>query len=117
MNVSQTVFCSMVITELPPDHAKKALEALCLPVVTSLQVSNGLWRYSIILYLIDNTQTCDVIKQEVVNQDHEILDKKVAREFTVHIDRFAYIFRYDWSFSVYTLYFPWSIVGMILAMK
>ncbi|RVX18662.1 Transportin MOS14 [Vitis vinifera] len=59
---------SMVITELPPDHAKKALEALCLPVVTSLQ--------------------------EVVNQGPEILDKKVAREFTVHIDRFAYIFRY-----------------------
>ncbi|GAB4860681.1 Transportin mos14 [Ancistrocladus abbreviatus] len=28
---------SMVISELPPDHAKKALEALCLPVVTPLQ--------------------------------------------------------------------------------
>ncbi|CAB4280649.1 unnamed protein product [Prunus armeniaca] len=32
-----------VITELPPDHAKRALEALCLPVVTPLQevVSQG----------------------------------------------------------------------------
>ncbi|KAK6920787.1 Exportin-1/Importin-beta-like [Dillenia turbinata] len=28
---------SMVITELPPDHAKKALEALCLPIVSPLQ--------------------------------------------------------------------------------
>jgi transportin-3 len=28
----------MVITELPPDNAKRALEALCLPVVTPLQV-------------------------------------------------------------------------------
>lgn len=31
----------MVITELPPDHAKKALEALCLPVVTPLQVGSS----------------------------------------------------------------------------
>lgn len=44
-------------------------------------------------------------KQEVVNQGPEILDKKVAREFTVHIDRFAYIFRYDWCFFAYILYF------------
>ncbi|KAK9278154.1 hypothetical protein L1049_027713 [Liquidambar formosana] len=59
---------SMVITELPPDHAKKALEALCLPVVAALQ--------------------------EVINQGPDILNKKTAREFTVHIDRIAYIFRY-----------------------
>ncbi|PKI63167.1 hypothetical protein CRG98_016352 [Punica granatum] len=59
---------SMVITELPPDHAKKALEALCLPVVAPLQ--------------------------EVINQGPETLEKKPARELTVHIDRIAYIFRY-----------------------
>lgn len=34
-----TFFCSVVITELPSDHAKKALEVLCLPAVTPLQVS------------------------------------------------------------------------------
>ncbi|KAJ4712230.1 putative Transportin [Melia azedarach] len=59
---------SMVITELPQDDAKKALEMLCLPVVTPLQ--------------------------EVINQGPEILQKKHARDLTVHIDRFAYIFRY-----------------------
>ncbi|KAG2679073.1 hypothetical protein I3760_11G033900 [Carya illinoinensis] len=59
---------SMVITELPPDNAKRALEALCLPVVAPLQ--------------------------ESVSQGPEILNKKPARELTVHIDRFAYIFRY-----------------------
>ncbi|XP_035543289.1 transportin MOS14-like isoform X3 [Juglans regia] len=59
---------SMVITELPPDNAKRALEALCLPVVAPLQ--------------------------ESVSQGPDILNKKSARELTVHIDRFAYIFRY-----------------------
>ncbi|KAF2316021.1 hypothetical protein GH714_040816 [Hevea brasiliensis] len=59
---------SMVITELPPDQAKQALEKLCLPVVTSLQ--------------------------GVINQGPEILEKRPARELTVHIDRLAYIFRY-----------------------
>ncbi|KAK4752903.1 hypothetical protein SAY87_021701 [Trapa incisa] len=58
----------MVITELPPDDAKKALEALCLPVVAPLQ--------------------------EVINLGPETLEKKPARELTVHIDRVAYIFRY-----------------------
>ncbi|XP_074284647.1 transportin MOS14-like [Silene latifolia] len=59
---------SMVITELPPDHAKKAVEALCLPVVTPLQ--------------------------EIINQGPVILGQKGPRELTVHIDRLAYIFRY-----------------------
>ncbi|KAL5747312.1 hypothetical protein ACOSP7_024309 [Xanthoceras sorbifolium] len=59
---------SMVITELPQDDAKKALEMLCLPVVTPLQ--------------------------DVINQGPEILQKKHARDLTVHIDRFAYIFRF-----------------------
>ncbi|XWS37410.1 hypothetical protein CRYUN_Cryun19dG0040500 [Craigia yunnanensis] len=59
---------SMVITELPPEPAKDALEELCSSVVTPLQ--------------------------EVINQGPEVLEKKHARELTVHIDRFAYIFRY-----------------------
>ncbi|GAB2269903.1 Transportin mos14 [Dionaea muscipula] len=59
---------SMVITELPPDQAKKALEALCLPVVNPLQ--------------------------EIINQGPVILGQKGSRELTVHIDRLAYIFRY-----------------------
>ncbi|GAV74387.1 Xpo1 domain-containing protein [Cephalotus follicularis] len=59
---------SMVITELPPDRAKDALDALCLSVVTPLQ--------------------------EVISQGPQMLEKKHARELTVHIDRFAYIFRY-----------------------
>ncbi|GMN45765.1 hypothetical protein TIFTF001_014956 [Ficus carica] len=59
---------STVITELPPDHAKTGLEALCMPVVSPLQ--------------------------EILNQGPEVLNKKPARELTVHIDRFAYIFRY-----------------------
>ncbi|KAJ7956308.1 putative Transportin [Quillaja saponaria] len=59
---------SMVVTELPPDDAKRALEALCLPVVNPLQ--------------------------EIVNQGPEIVNNKPSRQLTVHIDRFAYIFRY-----------------------
>nr|KJB08401.1 hypothetical protein B456_001G079800 [Gossypium raimondii] len=59
---------SMVITELPPEPAKDALEELCSSVVTPLQ--------------------------EVINQGPEVLEKKHARELTVYIDRFAYIFRY-----------------------
>ncbi|KAM7272707.1 hypothetical protein ACFE04_027370 [Oxalis oulophora] len=58
----------VVITELPPERAKEALEALCLSAVTPLQ--------------------------EIINQGPEVLAKKHARELTVHIDRFAYIFRY-----------------------
>jgi transportin-3 len=57
---------SMVITELPSDQAKKALEALCLPAVTPLE---------------------DMIRQGSLGQ-------KTAREITVHIDRLANIFRY-----------------------
>lgn len=33
--------------------------------------------------------------QEIVNQGPEVINKKTARELTVHIDRFAYIFRFD----------------------
>ncbi|KAE8676080.1 ARM repeat superfamily protein isoform 2 [Hibiscus syriacus] len=59
---------SMVVTELPPEPAKAALEELCASVVTPLQA--------------------------VINQGPEVLEKKHASELTVHIDRFAYIFRY-----------------------
>ncbi|KAL2961478.1 hypothetical protein AAZX31_17G092200 [Glycine max] len=59
---------SMVVTELPPDDAKRALEALCIPVITPLQ--------------------------EAINQGPESLSKRPSRQLTVHIDRFAYIFRF-----------------------
>ncbi|XP_061360280.1 transportin MOS14 isoform X2 [Gastrolobium bilobum] len=59
---------SMVVTELPPDDAKRALEALCIPVISPLQ--------------------------EAINQGPEILSKRPSRQLTIHIDRFAYIFRY-----------------------
>ncbi|XP_058762412.1 transportin MOS14 isoform X2 [Vicia villosa] len=59
---------SMVVTELPLDDAKRALEALCIPVISPLQ--------------------------EAINQGPEILSKRPSRQLTVHIDRFAYIFRY-----------------------
>lgn len=59
---------SMVITELPSDHAKKALEALCLPAVAPLQ--------------------------DIINQGPLALGQKPARDLTVHIDRLANIFRH-----------------------
>lgn len=82
----------MVITELPPEPAKDALEELCSSVVTPLQVS------LFPMGVISNTYflTVDHIMmhfQEVINQGPEVLEKKHARELTVYIDRFAYIFR------------------------
>ncbi|XP_057780714.1 transportin MOS14 isoform X1 [Salvia miltiorrhiza] len=59
---------SMVVTELPSEHAKKALEALCLPAVTPLQ--------------------------DIINQGPLVLGQKPARDLTVHIDRLANIFRH-----------------------
>ncbi|XP_051116858.1 transportin MOS14 isoform X2 [Andrographis paniculata] len=59
---------SMVITELPSEHAKKALEALCLPAVAPLQ--------------------------DILNQGPLVLGQKPARELTVPIDRLANIFRH-----------------------
>lgn len=59
---------SMVVTELPLDDAKRALEALCIPVISPLQ--------------------------EAINQGPESLSKSSCRQLTIHIDRFAYIFRY-----------------------
>ncbi|XP_073039877.1 transportin MOS14 isoform X2 [Primulina eburnea] len=59
---------SMVITELPSEHAKKALEAICLPALAPLQ--------------------------DVINQGPLVLGQKPARELTIHIDRLANIFRH-----------------------
>lgn len=59
---------SMVVTELPLDDAKRALEALCIPIISPLQ--------------------------EAINQGPESLSKSSCRQLTIHIDRFAYIFRY-----------------------
>ncbi|KAL7258831.1 hypothetical protein ACSBR1_004859 [Camellia fascicularis] len=60
-------FClGVVITKLPSDLAKKALEVLCLPAVTPLQ--------------------------EIINQGLMKLGQITARELTVHIDRLANIF-------------------------
>lgn len=59
---------SMVITELPSEHAKKALEAIYLPAVAPLQ--------------------------DVINQGPSVLGQKPARELTIHIDRLANIFRH-----------------------
>lgn len=74
----------------------------------------GLWRhyacqllllYRLVLFLMelltktsfvdDFNQFYNVNIQEAVSQGPEILNKKPARELTVHIDRFAYIFRFD----------------------
>ncbi|CAE6255150.1 unnamed protein product [Arabidopsis arenosa] len=55
----------MVVTELPLDQAKGALEKLCFSAASPLE--------------------------EAAKED---LEKKHARELTVHIDRFAFLFRY-----------------------
>ncbi|XP_074589780.1 transportin MOS14 [Curcuma longa] len=57
---------SVVIKELPLDHAKKALELVCLPIITPLQ--------------------------EFINQG-ELMKEVPARQLTIHIDRLACIFR------------------------
>lgn len=75
----------------------------CCYFSTGQLISGG--AIQLLFFLQTIPQIYNVNKQEVVNQGPEILDKKVAREFTVHIDRFAYIFRYDWCFFAYILYF------------
>ena len=93
------LFYSMVITELPADQAKLALEKLCLPVVTPLQVRLVCfwWIFFSELLLFHNTkQVYNVNNQEIISQGPDVLEKKLARELTVHIDRLAYIFRFDW---------------------
>ncbi|KAG5042318.1 hypothetical protein JHK87_006233 [Glycine soja] len=53
-------FRSMVVTELPQDDAKRALEALCIPVITHLQ--------------------------EGMHEGPESLSKRPSRQLTIHID-------------------------------
>ncbi|XP_073000686.1 transportin MOS14 [Typha latifolia] len=58
---------SAVTTELPPEHAKKALELICMPAISPLQ--------------------------EIINQGGAALQQVPVRQLTVHIDRLACIFR------------------------
>ncbi|KAF3340567.1 transportin-3 isoform X1 [Carex littledalei] len=58
---------SVIIMELPPEHASKALELLCMPAINPLQA--------------------------IVNQGAAALQQLPARQLTVHIDRLACIFR------------------------
>ncbi|WOL09630.1 transportin MOS14 [Canna indica] len=58
---------SVVIKELPPENAKKALELVCLPIISPLQ--------------------------KFTNQGGEFIKEVPARQLTVHIDRLACIFR------------------------
>ncbi|KAG5054057.1 hypothetical protein JHK85_006567 [Glycine max] len=53
-------FRHMVVTELPQDDAKRALEALCIPVITHLQ--------------------------EGMHEGPESLSKRPSRQLTIHID-------------------------------
>lgn len=82
----------MVITELPSEHAKKALEALCLPAVAPLQVSFifvNVWTYS--LESIEGFHVFN--QQDIISQGPVVLGQRPARDLTVHIDRLANIFR------------------------
>jgi transportin-3 len=85
----------MVVTELPLDDAKRALEALCIPVISPLQVSVCLLRFLVLLILLMIVFFFPYIlfHQEAINQGPESLSKRPSRQLTVHIDRFAYIFR------------------------
>lgn len=59
---------------------------LCRWAVFLLQI-----RYT----LIDHFTYFCKVNQEIVNKSPEVFNKIPSRELTVHIDRFAYIFRYD----------------------
>nr|CAD1836172.1 unnamed protein product [Ananas comosus var. bracteatus] len=58
---------SVVITELPPEHAKRALELICIPAINPLE--------------------------ELINQGGAALQQVPARQLIVHINRLACIFR------------------------
>ncbi|MED6148223.1 Transportin mos14 [Stylosanthes scabra] len=84
---------SVVVTELPPDDAKIALDLLCIPIISPLQVGIGLQgcfchTSSSIIHTLNI-----LLHQEAINQGPEILSKRPSRQLTIHIDRFAYIFR------------------------
>ncbi|KAG6410313.1 hypothetical protein SASPL_128371 [Salvia splendens] len=75
---------SMVVTELPSEHAKKALEALCLPAVAPLQdfINQG----PLVLGQ-KQARPGGGVEQTGPGQ-------KPARDLTVHINRLANIFRH-----------------------
>lgn len=86
---------SVVITELPPEHAKKALELVCLPSITPLQVStvSVVSHSSKFKMLLAVFLSLHLNKQEITNQGGAVLQQLPARQLTVHIDRLACIFR------------------------
>ncbi|BAT11307.1 transportin MOS14 [Oryza sativa Japonica Group] len=57
---------SVVITTLPPDHAQRALELICQPVINPLQ--------------------------EIIQQGDTVLQQVPVRQLTLHIDRLSCIF-------------------------
>nr|CAB3499380.1 unnamed protein product [Digitaria exilis] len=59
---------SVVITTLPPESARTALELICQPVINPLQ--------------------------ELIQQGDQVLQQVPARQLTVHIDRLSSIFRW-----------------------
>lgn len=48
-----------------------------------------------VLFFHDTEQVYLVNIQGIISQGPEVLEKKPSRELTVHIDRLAYIFRFD----------------------
>lgn len=57
---------------------------------------------------MDDNADLMIWNQEIINQGPEVINKKTARELTVHIDRFAYIFRCDKYSNVISLILPYS---------
>lgn len=82
----------MVVTELPLDQAKGALEKLCFSAASPLEVCHLDYLHGCLIYRQTyNDGNCKSVNQEAAKED---LDKKHARELTVHIDRFAFLFRF-----------------------
>jgi transportin-3 len=97
----------MVVTELPLDDAKRALEALCIPIISPLQVSVCLLRFLVLLTLLMIVFPPYILfHQEAINQGPESLSKSSCRQLTIHIDRFAYIFRCVQCFVLLCLHTP-----------
>lgn len=87
-------YCSVVITELPPEHAKKALELVCLPSVSSLQVSlDSIMSFVHVSKVIPCMSNPSSEQQEITAQGGVAMQQLPARQLTVHIDRLACIFR------------------------
>lgn len=80
----------MVVTELPLDQANGAFEKLCFSAASPLEVRY--LTFSMVLwYIVRLIMVCKSVNQEAAKED---LDKKHARELTIHIDRFAFLFRF-----------------------